>query len=87
MTPNETLSIPNASKNERQDDYDRNMATVEWPSDAAGRPLVIFGEIYRAVARKSGRDPALARDFVRFLAEDGWLATISTLRGIASCRR
>jgi multiple sugar transport system substrate-binding protein len=74
MTPNETLSIPNALKNERPDDYDRNMATIEWPNDVAGRPLVIFGEIYRAVVLKSGRDPALARGFVRFLVEDGWLA-------------
>jgi multiple sugar transport system substrate-binding protein len=74
MTPNETLSIMNALRGSRPEDYDRNTATVEWPNDAAGRPLVIFGDIYRAVVLKSGRDPALARDFVRFLVEDGWLA-------------
>jgi multiple sugar transport system substrate-binding protein len=74
MTPNETLSIMNALRGSRPDDYDRNTATVEWPNDAAGRPLVIFGEIYRAVVLKSGRDPVLAKDFVRFLIEDGWLA-------------
>jgi multiple sugar transport system substrate-binding protein len=65
---------PNALKNERPDDYDRNTATVEWPHDVAGRPLVLYGEIYRAVALKSKRDPAQAREFVRFLVEDGWLA-------------
>jgi ABC-type molybdate transport system substrate-binding protein len=68
MTPNETLSIMNALRASGPDDYVRNTATVEWPNDAAGRPLVIYGEIYRAVVLKSGRDPALAKDFVRFLA-------------------
>jgi multiple sugar transport system substrate-binding protein len=70
----ETLSIPNALENERPDDYAENTATVEWPNDTAGQPLVIFGELYRAVVLKSGRDPALARDFVHFLVEEGWLA-------------
>jgi multiple sugar transport system substrate-binding protein len=74
MTPNETLSVTNALRASRPDDYDRHTATIEWPNDAAGRPLVIYGEIYRAVVFKSGRDAALARDFVRFLVEDGWLA-------------
>jgi multiple sugar transport system substrate-binding protein len=74
MTPNETLSIPNALRGSRPDEYVRNAATIEWPTDMAGRPLVIYGEIYRAVALKSGRDAAPARDFVRFLVEDGWLA-------------
>ena len=74
MTPNETLSIMNKMRGSRPDDYARNAATVEWPNDTAGRPLVIFGEIYRAVVLKSGSDPALAKDFVRFLVEDGWLA-------------
>jgi len=73
MTPNETLSIMNALRGSRPDDYAGNTATVEWPNDTAGRPLVIYGEIYRAVVLKSGRDPALAEDFVRFLIEDGWL--------------
>ncbi len=74
MTPNETLSIMNALRGLRPDDYARNAATVEWPKDPAGRPLVIFGEIYRAVVLKSSRDPALAKEFVRFLVEEGWLA-------------
>jgi multiple sugar transport system substrate-binding protein len=73
MTPNETLSVMNKLRGARPDDYDRNTATVAWPSDVAGRPLVLYGEIYRAVALKSKRDPAHAKDFVRFLVEDGWL--------------
>jgi multiple sugar transport system substrate-binding protein len=74
MTPNETLSVMNKLRGARPDDYDRNTATVAWPSDVAGRPLVLYGEIYRAVALKSARDPAEVMDFVRFLVEDGWLA-------------
>jgi multiple sugar transport system substrate-binding protein len=74
MTPNETLSIMNTLRGSRPDDYVQNTATIEWPNDTTGRPLVNFGEIYRAVVLKSGRDPALAREFVRFLVEDGWLA-------------
>ena len=31
MTPNHTLSIPNALKRERPDDYYKNTATIEWP--------------------------------------------------------
>src|SRR5262245_26333247 len=31
-TPNGSLSIPNALKRERPDDYRNNMATIQWPS-------------------------------------------------------
>ena len=41
---------------------------------AAGEPLVIDGALLRGVVFKAGRNPALAGDFVRFLAEGGWLA-------------
>jgi multiple sugar transport system substrate-binding protein len=74
MTPNETLSIMNVLREARPDDYRQNTATIEWPSDAAGRPLVLYGEIYRGAVLKSPRDAALAKSFVRFLVEDGWLA-------------
>ena len=87
MTPNETLSVMNKLRGARPDDYDENTATIAWPSDVAGRPLVLFGEIYRAVALKSGRDPALASDFARFPVEDGWCAHVMTSRAIACCRR
>ena len=39
MTPNETLSIPNALKTERPEDYYENAATIEWPDGADGQPL------------------------------------------------
>ena len=74
MTPNPTLSIPGALRTARPDDYYKNAATIDWPDGANGEPLVIDGGISRAVVFKAGRNPALAEDFVRFLAEEGWLA-------------
>ena len=74
MTLNGSLSIPGALRTARPDDYYKNAATIEWPDDANGQPLVIAGFIHRGVVFKAGRNPALAEDFVRFLAEEGWLA-------------
>jgi multiple sugar transport system substrate-binding protein len=74
MTPNTSLSIPGALRTARPDDYHKNAATIDWPDGANGQPLVIVGATQRAVVFKAGRNPALAGDFVRFLAEDGWLA-------------
>ena len=74
MTVNTSLSIPGALRTARPDDYYKNAATIDWPDGADGQPLVIVGAIQRAVVFKAGRNPALAEDFVRFLAEDGWLA-------------
>ena len=81
MTANATLSIPAALRTARPDDYYRNAVTIEWPDGANGRPLVIYGFISRAVVFKAGRNPALAGDFVRFLAEEGWLAHWLTFAG------
>jgi multiple sugar transport system substrate-binding protein len=81
MTPNFSLSIPAALKRERPDDYDRNATTINWPQAAGGQPLVIVGRLYRAVAFEAGRDPMLGRAFVRFLAEEGWLAHWLTFMG------
>jgi multiple sugar transport system substrate-binding protein len=80
MTANATLGIPAALRTERPDDY-RNAVTIEWPDGANGRPLVLYGFISRAVVFKAGRNPALAGDFVRFLAEEGWLAHWLTFAG------
>jgi multiple sugar transport system substrate-binding protein len=48
--------------------------TIDWPADAHDQPLIIAGWIYRGVVFKAGGNPALAGVFVRFLAEEGWLA-------------
>jgi multiple sugar transport system substrate-binding protein len=74
MTANGTLSIPGQLRAIRPDDYYKNAATIDWPDDASGQPLVLVGHLYRAVVFKAGRNPALAEEFVRFLVEDGWLA-------------
>jgi multiple sugar transport system substrate-binding protein len=74
MTPNETLSIPNALKRERPDDYFENVATIEWPLGPDGEAFPIGGDIYFAVVFKGGGHVATAKEFVRFLVAEGWLA-------------
>jgi multiple sugar transport system substrate-binding protein len=81
ITANPTLSIPAALRTARPDDYYRNAATIDWPDGANGQPLVIDGTFVLAVVFKGGRNPALAADFVRFLAEGGWLAHWLTFAG------
>jgi multiple sugar transport system substrate-binding protein len=81
MTPNSTLSIPGALRTARPDDYKKNAATINWPLAATGDPLVIEGSFVRAVVFKAGRNPGLASDFVRVLAEEGWLAHWLTFAG------
>jgi multiple sugar transport system substrate-binding protein len=71
---NDTLSIPNALKSERSDDYYRNTATIEWPLGPDGEAFPIYGDIWGAVAFKDGRNVAAAKEFVRFLVAEGWLA-------------
>ena len=73
MTPNLSLSIPNALKRERPDDYYKNTATIEWPVGPSGNPSLItalhFGMVFRDAA-----NIATAEEFVRFLVGEGWLA-------------
>jgi multiple sugar transport system substrate-binding protein len=74
MTLNGTLSVTNALKRERPEDYYENTATIEWPDGADGQPLAISTSFGAAVAFKAGGHAPLAKEFVRFLLEDGWLA-------------
>jgi hypothetical protein len=74
MTVNITLSIPNALRTERPDDYYKNTATIEWPDGADGQPLAIHTSHFAATVFKAGGHTPLAKEFVRFLVEDGWLA-------------
>jgi multiple sugar transport system substrate-binding protein len=74
MTANPTLSIPNALKRDRPDDYYRNVATIEWPLGSNGEPFPIVGDVVSAVAFKGGSNVANAQAFVRFLVAEGWLA-------------
>jgi multiple sugar transport system substrate-binding protein len=74
MTVNQTLSIPNALKATRPEDYYNNSVTIDWPVGAHGQPLVIetFGN--RAAVFREGEHVAAAKEFVRFLVGEGWLA-------------
>jgi multiple sugar transport system substrate-binding protein len=74
MTVNQTLSIPNALKTDRPEDYYENAVTIDWPKGASGQLLAIetFGN--RAAVFEGGRHVAAAKDFVSFLVGEGWLA-------------
>jgi multiple sugar transport system substrate-binding protein len=73
MTENETLSIPNALKHERPEDY-KDAATIEWPLGRSGEPFPVIGYVIPAVVFKDGDHSATAEAFVRFLVAEGWLA-------------
>jgi multiple sugar transport system substrate-binding protein len=74
MTSNETLSIPNALKRERPDDYYENTATIEWPLGPDGDAFPIREASFPAVVFKDGDNVTTAKEFVSFLVSKGWLA-------------
>jgi multiple sugar transport system substrate-binding protein len=71
---NDTLSIPNALKRERPDDYYKNSATIEWPLGPNGEAFPIQGDFFAAAVFKEGGNVETAKEFVRFLVGEGWLA-------------
>jgi multiple sugar transport system substrate-binding protein len=73
MTPNFSLSIPNALKGERPDDYYHNTATIEWPLGLNGEVFPIETPIFQSIVFKSGSHVATAKEFIRFLVAEGWL--------------
>jgi multiple sugar transport system substrate-binding protein len=73
-TPNGSLSVPNALKLERPDDYYENTATIAWPLGPGGNLFPIWGQVYPAVVFRGGGNTAAAEEFVRFLVNEGWLA-------------
>ena len=75
MTANQTLSIPNALKSEHPEDYYDNTATIDWPLGPLGEPFPILGgSVTPSIVFKEGDHVAAAKEFVRFLATEGWLA-------------
>jgi multiple sugar transport system substrate-binding protein len=74
ITLNGTLSIPNALKAMRPDDYYDNAVTIDWPGGAYDQPLAIETTVHRALVFKDGNNVDLAKEFVRFLVGEGWLA-------------
>jgi multiple sugar transport system substrate-binding protein len=73
MTLNLSLSIPNALKRERPDDYYENVATIEWPLDPSGDAFPIVGYVASAQVFREGANIPAAMEFVRFLVAEGWL--------------
>jgi multiple sugar transport system substrate-binding protein len=74
-TPNGSLSIPNALKRERPDDYRNDMATVQWPLGPGGELFPIWGQVWPAVVfGGGGGNTTTAKEFIRFLVNEGWLA-------------
>ncbi|MGH6918850.1 MAG: carbohydrate ABC transporter substrate-binding protein, partial [Geminicoccaceae bacterium] len=74
MTLNMTLSIPNTLKATRPEDYYDSAATIDWPAGAYGEPLPIETFVNRALVFKDGGNADTAKEFVRFLVGEGWLA-------------
>jgi multiple sugar transport system substrate-binding protein len=74
MVLNDTLSIPNALKLDRPDDYYDNTATIEWPLGPGGEAFPIMGTFRPAAVFRDGRNVGAAKEFVRFLVGEGWLA-------------
>ena len=74
MTVNDTLSIPNALKHEHPKDYYENTATIAWPLGPDGQAFPIEGFFHAAAVFKDGGHTTTAKDFVRFLVAEGWLA-------------
>ena len=74
MTFNNSLSIPNALKRERPGDYFENTATIEWPVGPDGAAFPIRGNFFAAAVFKDGGHVDTAKEFVRFLVAEGWLA-------------
>ena len=74
MTPNNSLSIPNALKHDRPQDYYENTATIEWPLGPNGNAFPIGGTFWPATVFKDGGHTLAAKEFISFLVADGWLA-------------
>jgi multiple sugar transport system substrate-binding protein len=73
MVTNQSLSIPNALRSERPEDYFKNTATIEWPLGPDGEAFPIIGLFFAAVLFKDGRNVETAKQFVRFVVAEGWL--------------
>jgi multiple sugar transport system substrate-binding protein len=71
---NFTLSIPNALKSERPEEYFKNTATIEWPLGPDGEAFPIRGAYRGAMVFKDCGHVDTAKEFIRFLVGEGWLA-------------
>ena len=87
MTANVTLSIPNALKRERPEDYYKNTATIEWPLGPHGEPFPIVGIVVAAVVFKDGGNTPSPRSSSGSWSPRAGSPTGSISPATASCRR
>lgn len=73
MTINSTLSITNALRAERPDDYYENTTTIPWPNGPGGEPYGIETGFIRVLVFKDADNVAAAKDFLRYLLSEGRL--------------
>lgn len=73
MTINSTLSITNALRAKRPDDYYHNTATIPWPKAPGGQPYGIETDFIDVVVFKDAKNVAGAKDFLRYLLSEGRL--------------
>lgn len=73
MTINSTLSIPNALRAKRPDDYYQNTTTIPWPSGTDGEPVPIVTDLIPVVVFKDAEHVAGAKDFLGYLLSEGRL--------------
>jgi multiple sugar transport system substrate-binding protein len=73
MTINSTLSISNALRAKRPDDYYENTVTIQWPNGPDGKPFPIEIGFIRAVVFKDAKNVEGAKDFLRYLLSEGRL--------------
>jgi multiple sugar transport system substrate-binding protein len=74
MTTNLSLSVVNPLKYDRPQDYYENTVTIEWPLGPDGKIFPIGGVFFAAPVFRDGGHSDTAKQFVRFLVAEGWLA-------------
>ena len=73
MTINSTLSITNALRAKRPDDYYQNTATIPWPQGPGGETYGIETNFISVVVFKAAKNVEGAKDFLRYLLSEGRL--------------
>jgi multiple sugar transport system substrate-binding protein len=73
MTVNDTLSITNALRADRPDDYYKNTVTIQWPNGSGGKPPAIENSVYPVLVFKDAQHATAAKEFLGFMLSEGRL--------------
>jgi multiple sugar transport system substrate-binding protein len=87
MTPSFMLTIPNALKPERPEEYYKNTATMAWPDGVDGHPLAIHTDSFAATVFEAGAVCLWPRSSCAFWWGTAGSRTISTSPANVCCRR